>query len=302
MSESPSPKIKLPAFPTYVISLPRATDRRAALAKKMAEINLSYELVDATDEREGLSSEELKLIGGEGNLAKYNSNLVPGALGCLISHLRCYEKLLASEHQYVLIVEDDANFSKDFSIILNAVLAKCAPQGQPHKWQLINLGWWLGGEARPFIGQDTYPLNILTRRILHRITSDSSTQTYYTGRAVAGTYGSHCYLISRAGCRFALDNYPALLSPIDYAMNESGMPQSFLVRRPIAWQRAGEGDIGVNAAPKQASASKTPPAKQQTALRAKLINLLRRLKATLYILILLKPASYYKRKIISRFN
>lgn len=285
---------KLPEFPTYAISLPRATERRASLSKKMQEVGLSYEIIDATDERQGLNPAELKLIGGEENVAKYKSKLVPGALGCLISHLRCYEKLLESDYEYALIVEDDVKFAKEFRDAFGAILSRVFDKGRLKHWHMINLGWWVTGEIRSFIGKDTYPLNILKRRLIHT----SISKKYYIGKMVAGIYGTHGYLISRAGCRFALDKYPQIFAPIDDLMNDSGMPDRFLVLPSIAWQRPGEGDIGSG----KPEAAVVPSSEQKTSALTQMMKFMRRLKATLFILVLTKPASYYKRKLTSIFN
>ncbi|MBE8182850.1 MAG: glycosyltransferase family 25 protein [Candidatus Portiera sp.] len=291
--------MELGDFPTYVISLPRATERRDAIAKKLQGINLPYEIIDATDEREGLTEAEIELIGGKSSLSKYKGRLMPGALGCLISHLRCYEKLLSSDSQYALILEDDAKFSPAFMPILNSILARFPNRGFLKNWHLINLGGWPGDEPRPFIGKDTYPLNLMTRQVIKP--SISIEPKYYLGNIMAGVYGTHCYIISRAGCSFSLKKCPSMYSPIDYLMNDSGMPGLFLVTPQIAYQRAGEGDIGF---------SKNPPkikhkinegnlepekSKKKNTLSIGLLHWLKRLKATCFILILCKPSSYYKR-------
>lgn len=294
-------KLSLPTFPTYVISLQRATARRKVLAKRLQAINLPYEIIDATDEREGLTAKELNLIGGQENLRKYKDKLTPGALGCLISHLRCYEKLLNSEHQFAMVLEDDAKFHKNFTAILNATLKMSVNRRSLKSWYLINLGGWARGAARPFIGQETYPLNLCTRRVIKLPDSMAPSKRYYIGKIMAGVYGTHCYLISRSGCCFSLAKYPQMFGPIDYLMNDSGMPHSFLVFPSVAFQRAGGGYIG-NIGMDSNTDELKPEVMPRNTSGLVLIHWLRRIKATFFILILRKPSSYYKRLLTKPFD
>lgn len=53
----------------------------------------------------------------------YVSNIAPGLKACSQSHLEVWEAFLASQNQYILILEDDVQFRKDWVPIVNQRLA-----------------------------------------------------------------------------------------------------------------------------------------------------------------------------------
>ncbi|MCH9664364.1 MAG: glycosyltransferase family 25 protein [Gammaproteobacteria bacterium] len=316
-------------LPIYVISLKRATERRQQIKERLDGLGLKFELIDATDERQGLSDAELSLLGLSSQ-SDYKPSLTPGALGCLISHLRCYQKLLSSSSEYALILEDDAELGQDFIRILDSILSMRPERGFLKHWSIINLGGWLGGEARPFIGQDTYPLNFIARRLLApAITPPVDIEEhpkYYIGPVMAGLYGTHCYLISRQGCQFSLDRYPRLRGPIDWLMNDSGIPHRLAIAPMVAFQVPGIGDVRYDQpierqtdATVDATLEKTcDVAENLSAVNEgikkdspdvirtlpinfkKLPHWLQRLVITMLVLIIRKPMNYYIRVYLKR--
>ena len=206
------------------------------MREQMAKLGLSFEFVDATDERKGLTREEAGLLG-EDDISKHKRHLMPGALGCLISHLRCYKKLLASPYPRAMIVEDDAHFGENFLQVLSCIV-NC-----PHDWDLLRLGYWTGNEVRPWLGRKIYPLNILrSRKIFPR--NLTKPREYYLGPAAFNLFGTHFYFISRNGCGFFLANHKGGHLPLDYLMCQPGAIRVHAVNPPIAWQVPGTGNIG----------------------------------------------------------
>ncbi|KKB47564.1 MULTISPECIES: glycosyltransferase family 25 protein [Parabacteroides] len=96
---------------TYVINLPKDTERRIYITKEISKIAyLDIEFVDAVDGRE-LGKEKLSENFDFKKSKNYQSyDLLLGEVGCTLSHLECYKKLLASDQEFALIVEDDIGF------------------------------------------------------------------------------------------------------------------------------------------------------------------------------------------------
>lgn len=216
-------------LPIYVISLVRATDRRQKIKKQIDELGLEFEFIDATDERQGLSKEEIDLIG-LGNLKQHSNRTSPGAIGALISHLRCYEKIIQSGAEEALILEDDVVLGEGFLPVLKHLLKL------PIEYNLLHLGLFFPNEnSLPYIGRKTYPLNFWQKRKLD-MAADQVSQQFYLGPLGGNSYGSYCYLISRAGCEFSLKNYKSLPYNIDSLMNVTGMPRRLSIVPSIGIQ------------------------------------------------------------------
>ena len=207
------------------------------MQKQMAGLGLDFDFVDATDGRLPLSATDIDLMGGEKMLRRYEGydHLTGGAIGCTISHLRCYKKLLSSHHPHALILEDDALLLDDFVPVLNALLK------HPRKWNQIRLGHAVThkrAEVMPFFGKGAAPLNIFLR---HRLIPDGPTANspYYWGPAAIALDLTHAYLITREGSEFALKHYPAIPPmPIDNLMSHYPMPRQFVISPVIAEQNA----------------------------------------------------------------
>ena len=111
-------------FPTYIISLARAKDRRRSITALLDADKVQYELTDAVD------GEQLDLNnctppvrqdicferyvhrpkkGHEGSLV-----LSKGQVGCALSHIGLWKRMIAEQTPVALIMEDDARWQPDF--------------------------------------------------------------------------------------------------------------------------------------------------------------------------------------------
>src|SRR5947209_4640748 len=100
----------------YVINLPRSTERRASMAEQLERTELDYEFVDGVSGR-GLTPTERAELVDEAAVARYPRWLTPGQIGCALSHLRTYERILDSGTQdaAALILEDDVILPSNIS-------------------------------------------------------------------------------------------------------------------------------------------------------------------------------------------
>jgi len=119
----------------YYINLDRRPDRNEHIKNELIKIDKDKEVerVPAIDGRtiniKGLSNE---LITDEGKLDALNINggmyyiLTPGAVGCALSHLNIYNKVIEelNDDEYALIVEDDIIIKDNFYDKLNSYINK----------------------------------------------------------------------------------------------------------------------------------------------------------------------------------
>jgi GR25 family glycosyltransferase involved in LPS biosynthesis len=93
-------------IPIFVISLARAPDRRAAISSHLKNLGLDFEIVDAVDGAK-LPDAQRKSLLADG------VNYVPGVIGCYLSHIQVYEKIVKNNIPVALILEDDARLSRN---------------------------------------------------------------------------------------------------------------------------------------------------------------------------------------------
>lgn len=96
---------------TYVISLKKAEDRRRHLLKETADFNfMDVEWVEAVNGKELSQTDTERLFNRRLFACRYNRLPYPGEVGCTLSHHECYRRLLESNIDVALILEDDVFF------------------------------------------------------------------------------------------------------------------------------------------------------------------------------------------------
>ena len=111
-------------LPVFVISLARATERRAHVAAEFERAGLEYTLFEGIDGRK----EETALLARTDTDAwqrNMGGPVVLGHLGCYASHVALWERIGAGPDGVVLVCEDDVTLRPDFREALEAALS-CA--------------------------------------------------------------------------------------------------------------------------------------------------------------------------------
>ncbi|PVU65477.1 hypothetical protein C9E85_12585 [Plesiomonas shigelloides] len=107
-------------FKTFVISLSDAKDRRNSIATQLKKINMDFEIVDAVDLRNETSSIVDEM------LSNYEVDtlrpMTRGEIGCSLSHKKAYGKIIDSNFDFGLILEDDALINESLCSVLNDLL------------------------------------------------------------------------------------------------------------------------------------------------------------------------------------
>lgn len=96
---------------TYVINLPKDLDRRESILKETATYPwLDVEIVKAVYGKELTEKEVVCSFDRKNYRLRYRRSILPGEIGCTLSHRACYRRLVDSDKALVLILEDDAHF------------------------------------------------------------------------------------------------------------------------------------------------------------------------------------------------
>ena len=93
----------------YVINLDRRRDRLLAMTEKLAALELSFERVRAVD---GLGDADIGFSDDHPRLTKPE-------YACYLSHVECWRRLIDSNAERCLILEDDVHLSPNIGDVLN---------------------------------------------------------------------------------------------------------------------------------------------------------------------------------------
>jgi glycosyl transferase family 25 len=106
----------------YVINLARSLDRRAHITAELKKTGLDYEIITAVDGRNldlgDPTTVDPSLLTRTGELA----NPFPaGIVGCALSHLSAYRKIIADGLDEALVLEDDLTLPADLASLADAL-------------------------------------------------------------------------------------------------------------------------------------------------------------------------------------
>ena len=168
--------------PIFVISLPESADRRAAMAAQMERLALPFMFVDAVD---GRKMDVLQQPGYDAavRLRSFGLHLKGGEWGCLLSHKKIYEMMLAENIPQAVIFEDDALIADNFPRVLEDILA-------------MDLDY----DVIRFMGSN----KIARKGYRHIIQVDEG---LWLGRLPSIHGGAHAYLITQDGARKMMDYF-----------------------------------------------------------------------------------------------
>lgn len=125
---------------TYVINLLEDTERKVSINKELSKFEcLDPEWVDAVNGKKQGKAELGRLFDYQKSKRYHSVGLAPGEIGCTLSHYECYKRLLASDQEIALIVEDDIGFDDDTpleDLLKEAVL--CMKREEPLVFLLLS--------------------------------------------------------------------------------------------------------------------------------------------------------------------
>lgn len=119
-------------YQTYLINLDRAKERLDFMQSEFEKCNLTYERISAVDAKT-LDPNSYKVNN------KYDRDLVPGEIGCYMSHLKTMETFLASDNEFAVIIEDDAILVDDFKTAVENALSNYTQLSTKDQWDVLKL-------------------------------------------------------------------------------------------------------------------------------------------------------------------
>lgn len=120
------------SYTTYLINLDRSTDRLELMKNEFNKCNLTFERISAIDAK-NLSGDEYLIDN------KYDRDLLPGEIGCYLSHVSTFKKFLSTDNEFALIIEDDAILPENFKISIEEAMNQYVDLETKHRWDVLKL-------------------------------------------------------------------------------------------------------------------------------------------------------------------
>lgn len=94
--------------PCYVVNLEKDAERRENISSQLETLAIPYTIFKAVYGK-ALSAEEMAQHYDERRAIREHRRLVPGEIGCALSHLGIYREMVEKDQPSALILEDDAS-------------------------------------------------------------------------------------------------------------------------------------------------------------------------------------------------
>lgn len=115
----------------YVINLDISQDRLIYIKKQCSKANINISRWPGVNG----SKLDLKKLRNKRVLDDRERKLLPGAIGCSLSHIKLWQHILTKGYKNVVILEDDCIIPKDFHEKFNEYMKQV-----PTNWDIIYLG------------------------------------------------------------------------------------------------------------------------------------------------------------------
>ncbi|MCB5226291.1 glycosyltransferase family 25 protein [Alishewanella sp. 16-MA] len=121
-------------YKIFIINLARSPERyQQALAQLAQWPDLPVERIDAADGRVMSAADIAQYYSASANQRLHHKTLKAGEKGAFISHIRCWQQIVAQQLDFALILEDDFLVDGDLPALLSAIAAVPTP------WHLLKL-------------------------------------------------------------------------------------------------------------------------------------------------------------------
>ena len=192
----------------FVINLKRRTDRLEQFFKRCPYPRETIEIVYAFDGTNPNSEnkKEKKLI------SKFPKDRQPGAIGCSISHLRIWKKIVNENISHAMIFEDDCLFDQNFLEFMNSIEL-------PPGFKIIYPG---GRFHKNFTIPSTAMIPINTKVYQH---NDTLWNNHLHERT------THCYIISYECAKFLIELF--IIQPYPQPVDQFIIHNLKLLKIPV---------------------------------------------------------------------
>lgn len=181
----------------FAINLAQRTDKRERLLGECQQHHIAVEIVDAVDGRQ-LSAQELLQLAYD----YPQSGLTLGEIGCALSHLAIYKRMIDENCPLAMVLEDDIVLKPGINAVMNAIEEREKTNHAPQIYLLSPSHFYL----------ETFKKPLCPGYFVHRI---------------ADAYYGYAYIINQPAAK-ALYNF---LRPVAYEADRWGYFQQLGLAR-----------------------------------------------------------------------
>jgi len=198
----------------YVVNLAKDTIKKKYMESHLNEFDLAPVYIQGVYGQD-LSDDELKkFYKEEAAKATIGRALGHGEIGCFLSHLNIYFKMLNDNVKYALILEDDIELKFDIKLIIDELLISSS------HWEIV----LLGHHSRFSRTEPTLP-SFWGRKKLSK--------KYSLSRPCDLGQGTYGYLISLAGAKKMLKFSNKIDRPIDHYTGSDQFTNLYIINPPV---------------------------------------------------------------------
>ncbi len=175
---------------------------------------LKYSFIHAVDGSQLDDKEINQIVDHKLSLKKLKKKLVREEIGCLLSHLSIYKKIINENIEISLILEDDVNFNHsliDFFQCYNKL---------PLKYDLLLLG-----HHKPLSRNKPGDINFWSKKI--------KIDKFVISRPAEVCYGTYGYLITYEGAIKLKNRIKKFYLPVDHYTGSDKFSNLYIMQKPI---------------------------------------------------------------------
>lgn len=136
--------------PIFIINMANSIERWHTTIERLNSIGLEGERFEATVGKALSESEVAVWYDATKNKKRHHRNMTPGEIGCYVSHMRIWEKMVNENIEYCIVLEDDLHIEAHLGDVIQHI-------DTLNHWDLIKLS---DDRANPFINEHALSENL----------------------------------------------------------------------------------------------------------------------------------------------
>lgn len=226
--------------PCYVVNLEKDVERRESISRQLDTLAIPYTIFNAVNGR-ALSVEEMARHYDEERAVREHRRLVPGEIGCALSHLGIYREMVEKDLPSALILEDDASLMPE-----------------PSDGDAKRIPWLpdvLATLEKRFQRDDPVVVLLSYVKRYHKRSDEPLIGDVRVADVYRAAFGTYAYFITRSAAKNLMENNYPVSRPCDHwaVFRNSGYMQLKMVMPYCVGHKLDRSDSSINAERKIAS-------------------------------------------------
>jgi glycosyl transferase family 25 len=105
----------------FLINLDRSTERLKRAAQQIEATGSTFERISAVDGATLTSERIAEVFDAQTAKRRFQYDLTAGEIGCYLSHVKCWQRIIDDNLDYAIILEDDLLLDSKFSSVISAI-------------------------------------------------------------------------------------------------------------------------------------------------------------------------------------